>query len=134
MPFGDGTGPQGLGPMTGRGAGYCAGFPYPGCMNPYFGRGYFGWGRGWFGPGRGWRNWARITGLPGWWRAQVGLPAFGRRWSFWPSVPEISADQEKELLSEELENLKEEMRAIKQRLRDLDKISQSKKIKVEQED
>ena len=26
MPFGDGTGPLGLGPMTGRGAGYCAGY------------------------------------------------------------------------------------------------------------
>jgi hypothetical protein len=27
MPFGDGTGPMGMGPLTGRGAGYCAGFP-----------------------------------------------------------------------------------------------------------
>ena len=34
MPFGDGTGPMGLGPMTGRAAGYCAGFPMPGYMNP----------------------------------------------------------------------------------------------------
>ncbi|NLG67487.1 MAG: DUF5320 domain-containing protein, partial [Actinobacteria bacterium] len=25
MPRGDGTGPEGMGPMTGRGAGYCAG-------------------------------------------------------------------------------------------------------------
>jgi len=30
MPFGDGTGPMGLGPMTGRGAGFCAGFGKPG--------------------------------------------------------------------------------------------------------
>ncbi|MDI3534182.1 MAG: hypothetical protein PWQ82_547 [Thermosediminibacterales bacterium] len=30
MPRGDGTGPRGLGPMTGRGMGYCAGFPVPG--------------------------------------------------------------------------------------------------------
>jgi hypothetical protein len=30
MPFGDGTGPRGMGPMTGRGAGYCAGYNQPG--------------------------------------------------------------------------------------------------------
>jgi len=34
MPRGDGTGPAGMGPMTGRAAGYCAGFPVPGYMNP----------------------------------------------------------------------------------------------------
>jgi hypothetical protein len=38
MPRGDGTGPMGLGPMTGRAAGYCAGYPTPGFMNPYGGR------------------------------------------------------------------------------------------------
>lgn len=32
MPFGDGTGPQGMGPMTGRGAGYCSGFYQPGLV------------------------------------------------------------------------------------------------------
>ena len=30
MPRGDGTGPIGLGTMTGRGAGFCAGFKMPG--------------------------------------------------------------------------------------------------------
>ena len=30
MPRGDRTGPEGLGPMTGRGLGYCAGFSSPG--------------------------------------------------------------------------------------------------------
>jgi len=34
MPGGDGTGPMGLGPMTGRAAGYCAGYPVPGYMRP----------------------------------------------------------------------------------------------------
>jgi hypothetical protein len=62
MPRGDRTGPGGAGPMTGRAAGYCAGYPVPGYMNP--GRGYGrgggrgfgrGWGRGWGrGFGRGW--------------------------------------------------------------------------------
>jgi hypothetical protein len=50
MPRGDGTGPAGMGPMTGRAAGYCAGYDMPGYMNPYGGRmgGGFGWGRGRF--------------------------------------------------------------------------------------
>ncbi len=44
MPVGDGTGPFGLGPMTGRAAGYCAGYPMPGYANPIPGPGF--WGRG----------------------------------------------------------------------------------------
>ena len=58
MPRGDKTGPYGEGPMTGRAAGYCAGYSVPGYMNPRrgYGRGYGrGWGRGF---GRGWgRGW-----------------------------------------------------------------------------
>jgi hypothetical protein len=38
MPAGDGTGPMGMGPFTGRAAGYCAGYSVPGYMNPYGGR------------------------------------------------------------------------------------------------
>ena len=50
MPRGDRTGPWGAGPMTGRAAGYCAGYPVPGYMNPPV-----GYGRGWrHGHGRGW--------------------------------------------------------------------------------
>ena len=33
MPFGDKKGPPGMGPMTGRAAGFCADFPLPGHMN-----------------------------------------------------------------------------------------------------
>ncbi|MEJ2241226.1 MAG: DUF5320 domain-containing protein [Candidatus Bathyarchaeota archaeon] len=55
MPRGDKTGPSGAGPMTGRAAGYCAGYSVPGYTNrPYgYGRGMRrgrGFGRGW---GRG---------------------------------------------------------------------------------
>lgn len=81
MPFGDRTGPMGLGPMTGRAAGFCAGFGAPGFANagpgdPYYaygyGRGYgrgigrraFGRGFG-RGLGRGWRRWGPC-GYPGW--------------------------------------------------------------------
>ena len=64
MPRGDGTGPMGMGSMTGRAAGYCAGYPVPGFMNPTPGGG-FGWGRG-RGRGRGWG-----------WQAAYGAPAYG---------------------------------------------------------
>lgn len=59
MPGGDRTGPMGFGPMTGRAAGYCAGYAAPGYMNPVPGRGFgmgFGRGRGrgrWFGASAG---------------------------------------------------------------------------------
>lgn len=33
MPRGDGTGPAGMGPRTGRGMGYCTGFQTPGWQN-----------------------------------------------------------------------------------------------------
>jgi len=53
MPGGDQTGPQGMGPMTGRRMGYCSGYNSPGYANPgprrFFGRG--------FGRGFGWRRW-----------------------------------------------------------------------------
>jgi hypothetical protein len=52
MPYGDGTGPMGYGPMTGRAAGYCAGYNVPGYMNPTPGRSWGFWGRG-FWPGYG---------------------------------------------------------------------------------
>lgn len=65
MPFGDRTGPAGLGPRTGRGAGYCSGFGVPGSLNRVGGWGFFGRGGG----GRGWRNWFYTTGLTGWQRA-----------------------------------------------------------------
>jgi hypothetical protein len=43
MPRGDRTGPLGWGPMTGRAAGYCAGYPVPGYLNPALGRGFTPW-------------------------------------------------------------------------------------------
>ena len=55
MPRGNRTGPAGMGPMTGRAVGFCAGYPVPGYMNPVVGRGYWGIGRGGYprGGGRG---------------------------------------------------------------------------------
>ena len=51
MPFGDGTGPAGAGPMTGRAAGFCAGYPTPSYINPVAGRaGFYGVGAPVVGP------------------------------------------------------------------------------------
>ena len=76
MPFGDGTGPAGLGPMTGRAAGFCAGYPVPGYMNPAVGRaGFYGAGvpaLGAYGTGH------RIP-YSGWGRRGLGR-GFGRGW------------------------------------------------------
>jgi len=59
MPFGDRTGPRGMGPMTGRGGGYCAGFNRPGFINWLPGRRWFGFG------------WRRDYEYPYAYRAQV---------------------------------------------------------------
>ena len=59
MPRGNGTGPVGAGPMTGRALGYCAGRAAPGYANPEFGRMGFRRGGGFGGrPDRGmaWRR------------------------------------------------------------------------------
>ena len=47
MPGGDATGPMGMGPMTGRAAGFCAGYSVPGYVNNGPGRAFgMGFGRG----------------------------------------------------------------------------------------
>ncbi len=112
MPFGDRTGPRGLGPRTGRGLGYCSGYSYPGYMNPL---GY-GWGRGF---GRGWgRGFGRGFGR-GW----------GRGWGYSPYFPSydpyyspdfLTPKEEKEMLNEDLEVLRKEMKAIEERLKELE--------------
>jgi hypothetical protein len=107
MPAGDRTGPTGMGPMSGRGAGYCGGLAGPGAGR---GRGRGAGGRS-FG-GRGWRHWFHATGLPGWMRprAQPPLEAGGS-----------DATTEKQALQNRVEALQAEMDAIKQRLGDVDK-------------
>ncbi|MBN1177251.1 MAG: DUF5320 domain-containing protein [Dehalococcoidales bacterium] len=52
MPAGDRTGPQGMGPMTGRGQGYCSGSGRPGFASLIPGRNWFNFGHG-AGRGRG---------------------------------------------------------------------------------
>ncbi len=143
MPRGDRTGPAGFGPMSGRAAGYCGGFPVPGYMNPQpgrrgagFGRGR-GWGRGWGrGLGRG-----RMYGMPGravwmqsyhpgWavppyqpgaaypYRVFQGVPPYGTPYpEYSPEYEaEVSTEQEVLFLKEQASLLKEELEAVQERL------------------
>ena len=71
MPAGDGTGPMGMGPMTGGGRGFCVALVSDIRPRP-LGRRFFG-----RGGGRGHRNMYYTTGLPGWARAGYGSPSFG---------------------------------------------------------
>ncbi len=118
MPRGDRTGPAGAGPMTGRGAGYCAGYPVPGYMNPGFGRGWFGFGRGfgrgWFGRGRGWRNRFWAFGYPGGMPAPYGFPAY-------PYAPDLEPKQEMDMLKQQADDLKAELDEIQSRIETLEK-------------
>jgi hypothetical protein len=124
MPRGDGTGPAGLGPMTGRAAGYCAGYPVPGFMNPIGGRGYWGWGRG---GGRG-RGFGRGFG---WARAGFGWPAWGVAAGYpyapypAPFTPTITSEQELDGLKQQAEYFKDALDDINKRIEQLE--AESKK-------
>ena len=119
MPGGDRTGPMGMGPMTGRAAGYCAGYPVPGYMSPIGGRGFRGGGGGRGGWGR--RNWFHATGLTGWQRAASGWPAYGTPPMnptpyAPPSVPAVTRGQELEALKEQAEYFADALRGIQKRI------------------
>jgi hypothetical protein len=99
--------------MTGRGAGYCAGFTAPGNMNVspgrFGGRGPgFGRGRG-FGMGRG----------------------MGYRWQalapIYPYSPHYTATDEAEMLSQQARNLEAHLNEIKKRLAKLEETPEPKK-------
>ena len=113
MPRGDRTGPMGTGAMTGRAAGYCAGFGVPGYLNPIPGRGFGRWG----GRGRGWRHRYYATGLPGWvWAGWgYGLPAYGPLQQAQPS-----AEHELEALRAQAEFLESELGGLRKRMEELE--------------
>ncbi len=124
MPRGDGTGPAGMGPMTGRAAGYCAGYPVPGYMNPVGGRGYGGWGRG---GGRG-RGFGRGFG---WARAGYGYPAWGGAVNPnmpypAPFAPEVTPEQELTGLKQQTEYFQDALDEIKKRMEELESQKSSK--------
>jgi len=92
--------------MTGRAAGYCAGYPVPGFLNPAV-RGGLGIGFG--GGGRGWRNMYYATGLPGWLR-------FG-----WPGyAAPVTPQDEAAALKAQADLLQKQLEAITKRIAELE--------------
>ena len=122
MPGGDRTGPFGAGPMTGRAAGYCAGYSVPGYMNPIPGGGY-GMGMGW-GRGRGWRNRYYATGIPGWagsWGV-AHLPYAGA-----PFNPNVTRQEELEALKAQAEQFQGVLKNLNERIAELESEAEGKK-------
>ena len=112
MPGFDGTGPAGMGPMTGWGRGLCG-------SRGYYGAGprFWGYGRG---GGRGWRHRYWATGMPGW--GGMYPPSPGGYYGPWEPYygPTYSREDELAGLREEAAWLKEELDAIEQRLKEIE--------------
>ena len=111
MPRGDGTGPNGMGSMTGRAAGRCAGYETPGFANPAFGGGRGlgrgmgrGMGRAMGGFGRGFRNQFLATGKPGWARTSAG------------TAPDVD---EKQILTDQAKALQSQIDEIQKKLKEI---------------
>jgi hypothetical protein len=126
MPVGDGTGPAGLGPGTGRGLGYCGGYDAPGWASAGPGWGFYDRGGrgirggrwGGYGAGRGggwgWRHQYYATGLPRWARWGPSLAA-----AYGAPLGPPSQAQEVEMLRDEAEWLKGQLDAISKRMDEL---------------
>lgn len=99
MPYGDGSGPGGMGPRTGRGFGFCSGYAQPGFS---FGRG-FGRGAG-RGYGRGFR--------PGY--------GFSRSYDF-PVPDQFSPEQERTYLKNQIKSMENTIDELKKRMGEIDK-------------
>jgi len=116
MPFGDRTGPWGLGPMTGRGAGYCASYPAPGYMTPVPGRGLGrrGFGRG-FGRGRGWGRGFGWGPPP--WGAPYGpyAPVYGAAYA-----PSYGQEDEVTVLKDQAKYFEEALQEVKKRIEEIE--------------
>ncbi len=108
MPAGDGTGPMGMGPMTGRGMGFCTNDTIPGPRYPMPGRGRAwggGQGRGGGGGRHGWRHQFRATGLPFWARGEA--------------APEVDPPEPSAEPGDEVQTLRHQMGLLEQALEQL---------------
>jgi hypothetical protein len=121
MPGGDGTGPLGFGPMTGRSAGFCAGYSTPGYTNPIALRVEF------FGRGRGHRNWYYATGLPRRARFNQGFYAWDSSIPYSDPRTNIAPEQEMEILKNQSKYMEENIEAINERIKELEKSLKEKK-------
>ncbi|MFH0960082.1 MAG: DUF5320 domain-containing protein [Pseudomonadota bacterium] len=113
MPRGDGTGPMGMGAMSGRAAGFCSGSGTPGYSNPVPGsRLGLGLRRGWgqSGGGRGGCRWNYAPRIQS--RGPYGF--------YGPPVQGQTPDMEKQILKNQAEVLKSELNLIMKRLEDIE--------------
>lgn len=109
--------------MSGRAAGFCAGYGMPGYANPASGRGLGmgfgrgrGSGRGFGGGGWGRRNWFNAAGVPGW----MGYGSYAAPYQ----APD--AETEKQVLKSEAKAVRAELEAIDKRLAELEAGTASK--------
>jgi len=110
--WGDGTGPEGLGPITGRGAGYCTGNSVPGYQNSTIPR--LGLGRA-NSQGRGGRhrNIFNATGLTGVQRNATSIPAAN-------TPPTITQEQRLEELKKQAEIIKNQLEIITRQIGEME--------------
>ncbi len=118
MPRGDRRGPNGMGPMTGRAAGFCSGSNTPGFANTGAVGGYgqgMGAGRGFGGGFHGAANGA------GHGRGMGRTQGLGRGIGFQPSyaAPVYSKETEKGYIETEVSFLKDQLKALEGRLADM---------------
>jgi hypothetical protein len=114
MPRGDRRGPNGMGPMTGRGAGFCNGFDAPGYINR--GAGYAGA----FGRGLG-RGFAHGGGFG--FRSGFDRPMRGSGWGYAPQgtapLAGYSKEAEKGYIEDEVSFLKDQLKNLEDRLAEM---------------
>ncbi len=110
--------------MTGRAAGYCAGYAVPGFMNPAGGRAGAGFGPGFMGRGggRGWRNQYYATGLTGWQRGFV--PPYPAAAPFAFPGFQATAQQETDALKNQIQLMEESIKAAQERIKELEEKEQ----------
>ena len=129
MPGFDGTGPMGMGPMTGGGRGFCN--PW-GARTAFRGRGLGrglgrggGWGFGFRGASPPWPyvGWGRGGWPRGWYPA--GNATWGMPYGPATVAPEWTKEQELEALRGESEAIKEDLEQIEKRIQELESESES---------
>ncbi len=105
MPRGNGTGPMGTGPATGRGMGYCAGYPVPGCANPGFGFR--------MGQEKGFGRMHYMTGLPG--RAHAGYAPYTAGYPVYAGT-QTPPENEKQILENQAAYLEDQLKKVREQL------------------
>lgn len=114
---------MGTGPMTGRGAGFCAGYGVPGYANPIprrgFGRGFGGFGGG-FGYG-GYGGYGGFAGRGGSGRQNRFYPIGDPGWASVPAYGGLpQAEDELDTLKSQAEYFAGALEDIKKRIEELD--------------